>query len=294
MHYIELTMISWPSRAKNALVKLFEPLQDIDVYVEDENDEVFYRALLKHACQDKIKIARVFSLGGRDPVINAAQQHDHSLRRALFIIDGDLNWTVGNAGPSIVGLYQHDAYCVENLLFCEKAFISILSQETIVSEEKAKANLNISEWLQFVKAPLVKLFSAYGTSYLLTPDLPTVSGGVGNLCIKATSSGGSTRLCPTKANLAVDKLLSEVKAKVEERIVIQTFSSVLKRLNELDNPLHGVSGKDFLIPLIDFWLQELGCRIKRKTLRLRLACTGDVTRFSDLNSAMHNAARGFV
>jgi len=54
-------MIKWPERAKVSLRRLFEPLQDIDVYVEDENDEAFYKALLNKVAGDKFKIARSLS-----------------------------------------------------------------------------------------------------------------------------------------------------------------------------------------------------------------------------------------
>ena len=35
-------MIRWPARALDAIQKLFEPLQDVDIFVEDAEDEVFY------------------------------------------------------------------------------------------------------------------------------------------------------------------------------------------------------------------------------------------------------------
>lgn len=98
-------MIKWPERAKAAIRKLFEPLQDVDVYIEDTNDEVFYRTLLNNVTNGQIKIARVFSLGGKTPVVNKARGHDHSARRALFIIDGDLDWVRGDSPQNIRGLH---------------------------------------------------------------------------------------------------------------------------------------------------------------------------------------------
>lgn len=102
-------MIKWPERAIGAIRNLFEPLQDIDVYVEDTNDEAFYRALL-NAATNEITVKRVFALNGRKNVIDAATAYDQKTRPALFIIDGDLPWVKGEPSPKIVGLHCHDAY----------------------------------------------------------------------------------------------------------------------------------------------------------------------------------------
>jgi hypothetical protein len=135
--WVGCAMLKWPERAKAAIVKLFEPLQPIDVYVEDTNDEAFYKTLLNKVSQDKVHIARVFALGGRKAVEDAAKVHDFSKRRALFIIDGDLDWVRGLPAPQIVGIHRHNAYCIENLLFCKKAVVQILSQDAVVSEDEA-------------------------------------------------------------------------------------------------------------------------------------------------------------
>lgn len=100
-------MIRWPPRSLAALRKLFEPLQAVDVYVEDTNDEAFYRRLLNFAVDGEIPVARVFALGGRLAVIEAAQLHDHSSRRAVFIIDGDLPWVRGDHVEALTGVHQH-------------------------------------------------------------------------------------------------------------------------------------------------------------------------------------------
>ncbi len=62
-------MLKWPDRAIGALRRLFEPLQDVDVYVEDMYDEVFYRHLLNRVVAGRVRIARIFSLGGRDAIL---------------------------------------------------------------------------------------------------------------------------------------------------------------------------------------------------------------------------------
>jgi hypothetical protein len=285
-------MIRWPERAKNAIKKLFEPLQDIDVYVEDTNDEAFYRSLLNSASNGEIKIARVFAMGGRKAVLDAAAAHDHAIRRALFIIDGDISWVKGEPSPEIIGLHCHDAYCVENLILCEKALITLLSQEIAVTEEVAVTKLDYRNWLQSIEPHLLDLFAAFATIHTFNSTIATVSQGVGVLCIKHRS--GTTELDPHKVTNATLTALTAAKAVASDVAVTSTYNHLIDRIKGLPSPLRAVSGKDYLLPLIDFHLQSLGCRIKRKSLRIRLASAGDMTRFTPLSEALKETARGYA
>jgi len=284
-------MIRWPERAKAAIKKLFEPLQPIDVYVEDTNDEAFYRTLLNKVAQGKVNIARVYALGGRKAVIEAAGKHNHSQRRALFIIDGDLEWVRGLPPPQIIGLHQHEAYCIENLLLCEKALVQILSQEAVLAEDDAMQVLDLKKWINSIHNPLLELFSAFATVHEFAPEIKTVSQGVGKLCTTQKTKG-HTMLDYSKVIRAKNKALEMVEKKAGKSLVMAYYHQTLARLNALKSPLNAVSGKDFLFPLLNFMLQSHGCRIKTKTLRMRMASSGDINRFSSLFEAIHSAALG--
>ena len=135
------------------------------MFVEDTNDEAFYRALLKSAARNEVKVERVFALNGRDNVITAAKNYNQQTRSALFIIDGDLSWVKGETAPQVIGLHCHDAYCIENLILCEKALTLILSQEAAITEEEAMVLLAYEQWIESIQTPLLELFSAFATAY---------------------------------------------------------------------------------------------------------------------------------
>lgn len=84
-------MLTWPKRALFAIKYLFSPLQDIDIYVEDHEDEVFYSELFKKIKPSNIRIKRVFGVGGKAALIDRAESHGWDTRPALFLIDGDLD-----------------------------------------------------------------------------------------------------------------------------------------------------------------------------------------------------------
>ena len=284
-------MLKWPSKATISIRKLFEPLQEIDVYVEDANDEAFYRSMLNSATKGTVRIARVFGLGGRKAVLEAAAKHDYTKRRALFIIDGDLSWVRGENITNIKGVHQHEAYCVENLLICEQALVLVLSQESAITEQDAQDILLFNQWKKSVIQPLIELFAAFATINEIDPTVPTVSNGVGILC-KNDHKNKVTELDPGKVQHARDDLISKAKAIAKPIQVDNRYSSLLHRIQSLSDPLQAISGKDFIVPLIDFRLQSLGCRIKRRALRMRLACSGDLSRFSALAESLIQAARG--
>lgn len=286
-------MLKWPGKAREAIRKLFEPLQDIDVFVEDANDEAFYRALLTHATGGSVRIARVFELGGKAAVVNAAQVHDHAKRPALFIIDGDLDWVRGVEAPNILGLHRHQAYCVENLLLCESAISTILSQELAKSEQETIQLLGYAEWRASILQPLLELFAAFVTANVHAPALPTVSQGVGRLCTQVAKS--RTELDVSRVAQARDALLLEVaSAHGDDAAVKETYRQALERIQGLPDPLLAVSGKDFLFPLLHFRMARLGAAVRTKSLRYRLASAGDPRRYSEVASSLRAAANGWI
>jgi hypothetical protein len=284
-------MLQWSSRARSAIRVLFESLQDIDVYVEDSDDEVFYRALLNFASNKTIKIARVFALKGRANVEAAAKVHDFKKRRALFIIDGDLGWVKGHAAPRIRGLHQHDAYCVENLLICEKAIVTLVAQEITVVETSVATLIDFKKWKSSVIGDLSELFAAYATLNDFDATVATVSNGVGVLCSKNPATK-QTNLDSGKLKKAKDGAIVASEAVAGKAAVAAKFGVILARVRKLPDPLHAISGKDYVIPLLDFHLQSVGCRIRRKSLLVRLASSGDYKRFDRLRRAMRSAAVG--
>ncbi|MBI2306237.1 MAG: DUF4435 domain-containing protein [Rhodocyclales bacterium] len=281
-------MIQWPKRALGAVRKLFEPLQDIDVYVEDANDEVFYTQLLKRVAPNHIRIVRVFALGNRQAVVDKANAHDSKARPALFIIDGDLEWVSDLPLPSSAPcLYRLDAYCIENLLLCDKAAAKVLMEEKILAEDESHRKLDFQSWKASIQEPLIELFSAFAVLHQNDPSQATVSTGVGPLCTVHRSTK-VTVLSPKKAERKKLEALRHAANNVNEAAVNAQYRRIHTRASGLPVPLDIVSGKDFLLPLLGFLLQAHGCRVRTKVLRYRLALACELERFSGIRQAMEH------
>jgi hypothetical protein len=284
-------MITWPKRAAKAIQKLFESLQDLDIYIEDTNDEVFYRALIRAASGDKIKVERVISLGGRKEVLSEAKKHDHKKRRALFIVDGDLDFTKGRKAIPIIAVHCHEAYCIENLLLCQNAIATIISQELNITEQEAHEKLQYSKWRDNITEPLAELFAAFATINDVKPDVPTVSRPLYQICSDHVRNTERT-IDPTKVSLLVDEIKREATAVVGTAETNRLFDKYKSRILGLNDPLYAISGKDHLLPLLGFHLDAIKCHINRKSLRIRLCTLGDSNRFSSINSSLIQASKG--
>lgn len=283
-------MVAWPRRAIAALRKLYEPLQDVDVYIEDTNDEPFYSHLLKRVAGDEVRVQRVFACGGREQVIEAARNYD-SERPALFLIDGDLDWVLGVDGPlhGSDKVYRFEAYCVENLLICGRAAETLLMQDAVMTDAQAVNALKFEDWLTGISTPLINLFGAFSVARKYAPFHRTVSLGVGRMCADVK---GSAVLDVAKVQMYADEAISIAKATLgRDHEVDEQLAAVLNRVRKLESPHRVVSGKDFLLPLLDFHLRRFGCKIKRDSLRVRLVMSCELSKFSGLLAALKNIAR---
>jgi hypothetical protein len=286
-------MLKWPSRAKLAIRRLFEPLQDIDVYVEDEGDEAFYRCLFRFATNDEVRIRRVFALNGRENVLAAALVHDHQSRRALFVVDGDLHWVKCGMQPEVHGVHCHQAYCVENLLLCNLGLATLVAQEKAILESEAINQLNFELWKERVRRPLVELFAAFAVTHEFAPSIPTVSRGIGAV-ITMDPVTKIPSLDLNKVSQLKDIVMDAASLLATRDVVEMRYAKILEYINGLNEPIRVVSGKDFLLPLMGFHLNALGCRITRKSLRIRLAGSGEKARFATLATALRGAAIGHL
>ncbi|MCZ8092293.1 MAG: DUF4435 domain-containing protein [Acidovorax sp.] len=269
---------------------MFEPLQDVDVYVEDKGDETFYKNLLTRVFGDELKIAKVFARDGRINVISAYLNHDHNARRAIFLIDGDLEFVKGDPKPhDSPALHRLEAYCIENLLICQQGMVKIMMEELDADIEQANNLAKFTEWLGEVEAALTALFAAFAVLHFFDPTKPTVSSGVGSLCKQL---GKHNILCEVKVQAKIDEVLELAYQTAEKERVDNFYMETLISIRSREHPHRSVSGKDFLLPLLLFKLQSTNCKVSYKALRRRLSLSCDLSAFQHLKADTLHVAGG--
>ena len=261
----------FPERALRSKAVLYRPLQDIDVYVEDEGSEIFYTELLERLIGGGARIATVIPLRGRDNVLKAAQECSDS-RPAIFLIDGDLHWVAGLPLPSSPNIFVHPCYCVENYLFCERAMIQIAFENRgCLTKQEVKADLSWNRIREELESHLVPLFLEFAAAFALCPEIKTVSRGIG--CILRDVRKGTP---PTIDVGKVTAVRQEVKTEILKHVGKDDYhrirSAIESKVKVLDDPLDIVSGKDFLVPVQMFEAGRVGGqKVQRKSFVFRLA-----------------------
>ncbi len=254
---------------------LYRPLQDIEIYVEDKDSEVFYTQLFSRLLKDHAKIKKIIPLGCRTSVIDGARNHDNDSAK-VFVIDGDLYWASQTFEHNIERLFIHDFYCIENSLFCVDAASKII-QESLgnLTIEQAKSKLNWESWLDEISPILNRLFVIFSVVFKLKPRLKTTSRGYSSII--TSQKGMLPKIDVEKVESIYNELYSELQKDYEEDIIQNEIESVLTFSEKFN--LEIVSGKDFLIPLLSFKITE-ACGIKltvdSRNFRLASHCNLDI------------------
>lgn len=281
-------MLKWPTKSISALRNLFAPLQDIDIYVEDTRDEVFYSILFKRVADREIRIARIFGLGGKQAVIAAASAPP-TRRPSLYIIDGDFEWVRGEDHPKFANIFRLEAYCIENYLICKRAIREILVQDLNIDENEANNIFNFSLWQKHIEETLVTLFIGFAAANHFDKSIPTISTGVRNLILK-TKNKGIKKIDKSKAKKTFNIVINKIKSKIDDKSVNECIKSIERRVAKLPDPINIISGKDFLILMLFYSLCDLGCVLTQTNIRTRLAAGCDVARLSNLKKKMKGVA----
>lgn len=282
-------VLQWPRKAQAALAYFFRPLQDLDIYVEDANDVVFYTELFKRIAPKRVRIARVFPAGHRLAVIKQARTYDFSGRPALFLVDGDFEWVRDEPPPGFRGVHRLAAYCIENLLIDEMAAVQVLVEEEALIEGDAKSRLAFADWVNEICSPLVNLFISFAVLNAVCPEKPTVGVGVSRVI-----TNGKKRQPPDLDPQKVDRLRArtdkQIATVVGEERAKELLERVRTRVHSLERPLDVVSGKDFVMPLFEFRLKRCTkAAIRRVSLRMRLARHCNLLRFEHVTAALESA-----
>lgn len=259
---------SYKSNYKSSVGVLYRPLQDIEIYVEDHDSEVFYNELFSRLLSKTVRIKKIIPLGCRTEIIKAVKTYDYSYPR-IFISDADLYWVSNTFQNTYDRLFQYEFYCIENVLFCQQAAATII-QESIgnISFDDALKRLDWDKWLEEITQPLIELFIIFAVSFKLSPSIKTTNRKFQSII---TQKKGK----PVKVDIEkINEIKNEIVVKLIEEHGIETVNENIETVSSHASK-HGiniVSGKDFLLPAFNFRIKELcNCDMKTESRNFRLA-----------------------
>lgn len=281
---------TWSASASESLGLLYRELQPVEVYVEDSNSEAFYLELLNRMLAEGQKIKKIIPLHGRAHVLkNSADYQGDS--PALFLIDGDLDVLFGQREQGYTNLFQLKAYCIENYLFCcEAARELIVEGSGVVRREDA---LPLQEWEAYFEPmhpELKELFIIFAAARKAKSELKTVANGVASII--TNSKGVGPRFDINKLIALKDKISDEC----IERVGQEEWASIVDVIRQFArdlNPVDVVSGKDFLIPLLTFFVRsKVEGSMTTESFMFKLAKYCSLQRLEDLNTALRSVMAG--
>lgn len=194
MIHTEAFVPTWSTDALAARDVFFETYNDVNFYVEDEDQENLYHLVLSRLFPE-IRITQIFPLKGKSNVLMHAKDPANLLRasQAIYIVDKDFDDLLGIAINNQNNIFYLQKYCIENFFLEENAFIEVaveaqprIKRETIQSKVKIPAfmhttiqSLNLLFRLFFVVQALdlglrncrcaPEKFSKKGTPHIIDP-----------------------------------------------------------------------------------------------------------------------------
>lgn len=244
-------------KSKLGVSLLYRKWNDIEVFIEDETCSNMWVNIINKTLKNIAIIQTVTQLGSKHEVIKACKEDDDFDYPKVYIIDGDFDF-IFNHSTKNKRLFQLNVYCIENLLFSEKAILEIifrLKSNSNTPKKELKDDLNFSSICRHIKENWYEW-------YILVLLLKYY-----NMCnIRIESIPNSTRFISEKYKVTFNKKkiedsLGKLKAKIQKEICISDFekkfgtiqSILIKKKIDI---LRVMSGKACLMPFIFRILRE--------------------------------------
>lgn len=266
----------------------FRYKNSVDVFVEDNYDEEFYLVLINRVfSKTGHKIEKLLPLGSKANVINAcsSDQGPRDVKR-VYIVDADLELITNKNDYQLKYLFVLEKYCIENYLLDQESIIEIIHDYLVIDKDKIRKQLSYENWLKGISKDLIELFLHYAICKEVCPSIPTISLGIGNLCV---TNKNIPVLCETKCNQRVNSIKSEILNVISQEEYNERIYELRNKWKySVETLTKIVSAKDYLIPLLEFRFHKFkttkSVNMRRETLRLRLGKLCDITELTKISN----------
>ena len=228
---------------------------EIDIYTEDEEkDKEFYKVLFKRLVNEEVMINDITPLGDRDTVIRRCFNEPENGRKKIFIVDGDIQVVNGKKVSQYhKNLFILDAYCIENFLIDLNSITNFIYLNCAVkSREEIVSAIDHNNWLNVYMGKFIELFVHFAIADFFGLKFTLFNA---NKYHNKTSSGY------VFAESIVSKDVEAIKKHIltsvnEEDYMLKYVELTNKWVYCIESFLTIVSGKDYLIPILQIKAQE--------------------------------------
>jgi len=266
----------------------FKSKNDVDIFIEDSDDEEFYKTLFHRLLEGK-RIKKIISCKCKTELLVACEndQADRK-RKRIYITDGDLDLIFDNNRKDLKFLHVLDRYCIENFLLNEQGIVDTLYDNVVLNKDNIKKQLGLEKWLKSISHSLIELFFHYSMTHEHKLGTKTVSIPVGTLC---KQNKGITVLDIEKVESKIQSLRLEIVNAIGEDNYNESLYNRRQRWPaNIDSLVTIVSGKDYILPLLTFRFKKIkgkeSYNLKWESLRLRLANTCDLSSLVEIKKAI--------
>lgn len=264
----------------------------IDIYTEDKDaDKEFYvRLYQKLLSGTDIEINDIHPLGCCREVETACKE-DHSDRRRIYVVDGDIMLQYKEY-PPIEHLFRLDSYCIENYIIDEDSISAVAHTFNggRINLELTKAKIGYNETLDNLCDNLINLFFLYSIQHEIYDQFNLMH-------IHAYVNNGAD-LVNGVANQKINTKINEIRHSLIQNGITQDKIDQLLAKRKATFPytketiLRIVSGKTYLIPLFIMRINHtLGCAIKipAEAWKFNMVAHCDLSRLYKLKEAIIRA-----
>jgi hypothetical protein len=261
-------MIQYSAAAQRGRAHLLQKYNDVLLFVEDETCQNMHVRFFAKILEGIGKLQHVFPLHGRAAVLNAALSDTSGDPRVIYVIDGDLDVLTGRPVPTCQNLYRVNAYCIENLIISEQGLLTVAAESSVEQDARSlRHDLAFSPSKRSLERLLIPLFREYAIVSRLGLGMETVKFAVVRLCKDDA---------PYVDARSLRSRIREIRKQVIASVGWATYRAekdlVSRQAKALRDKSMAISGKDYLLPLVQRWLRaKFGFRDSRSGLAVRLA-----------------------
>jgi len=244
------------SDVQKVLKRIFSQKEGcIYIFTEDKkDDQIFYDLLLSRLSDESLKIVSITPLGSRANVMKRSLEDKNPQVPTLYMIDGDIDLHMKQPieSSNLIGL---DRYCIENYLCCENGLISLLVTNYGNSVAHYKSKLEFRKTLNRFCYDFQKI----AVRYYVAQQLECQTGFKKADDFFFIRGNGVFKVDKPKVHAEIQRVENLIKNKIKENKTKAYKSEMIRLIKEVENKnpfntnnyLKVISGKDFLLPILE-------------------------------------------